>query len=244
MSTLVTVRRAPVRTVLVLLAGLLLLLAAYDIVWGHVVSGPPSREEVSEEQAGQQTDVATVQPPLTTKGESERRTDLLWGTVFTLAGAFAVGGALLSLLRRPVLVEVTDDALRLRINGPGGLVDFPWEHVSWVHSGVSDDDEATPARVLLVHVDNPGDYTPYPWGAVWDGGTLMMDADSWQMPPEDVVNHARIALDAHRREAALAAEAAEADASEPDDDTSLDEPGRQVDDDAVETESLAEADPV
>ncbi len=203
MSALVSVRRSPMRTVLTLLAGILLLLAAYDITRGHVISGSPTRQDVPEDQV----EVSTTLPPLTTKGESERRTDLLWGTVFVMAGFATVVGAVVSLARRPSLVEVGEDSLRLRIAGPGALVAIPWEHVDWVHSGVSDDDEATPARVLLVHVDDPEDYPRYPWGAIWDGATLMMDADSWNMPPEDVVNHARIALGAHRREAEAAAEA-------------------------------------
>ena len=105
----------------------------------------------------------------------------------------------LSLLRRSPVAEVGADGLNLRIAGPMRLDDIPWSNVTWVHSGSDGDDEAVPPRVFLVHVADPSPYPAAPWGATWDGNTLMVDADSWNVPPEEVVAHATMALDTARR---------------------------------------------
>lgn len=196
-----TVYRSLTRKILLLLAGLLLVLAAVDVVWLHEVSGPP---ETNEETGD-----------ITTRGRSQQRTDYLWGSVFLLVGGgmILVGGASL-IWRRPV-AQVRHDGLSLRIAGPRRTVDFPWSNVAWLHTGTDGEGEEIPPRVLLVHVVDATPYSPSPWGAAWDGNTLMMDADSWSVRPEEVVSHGRLAMDMWRRHAVpvdVSPEATEGDA--------------------------------
>ena len=51
-----------------------------------------------------------------------------------------------------------------------------------------------------MHVADTEAYPSAPWGAAWDGNTLMVDADSWNVEPDEVVAHARMALENWRRE--------------------------------------------
>ena len=169
-----------------LAAGVLLMLAAFDIVWLHQVSGPP---EVDEE-TGQ----------ITSGGLSEQRTDYLWGALFFIAGAGLATVAVAGLASRAPVVLADGDSLRLRVSGPNGYLTIPWNDVRWLHSGSEGDDELVPTRVFLVHVGDPSGYPARLWGAEWDGGTLEVDADSWNMPPEEVVVRARLVLETWRRE--------------------------------------------
>ena len=57
------VEKSPVRQFLAGLAGLVLLIAAIDIVWLHQLSGPPT---------------TNTDGTLTSRGIVERRTDVLW----------------------------------------------------------------------------------------------------------------------------------------------------------------------
>lgn len=180
------VYRSATRELLLLATGILLIVAALDVVWLHEVSGPPEVDEASQ--------------TLTSRGQSQRRTDLLWGSTFVVFGGglslVALGGLA---FRRPV-VSVRDDGIELRIAGPRRTVDVPWADVSWVHSGTDGEDEAVPPRVFLVHVFDRSAYPEALWAAAWDGSTLMIDADSWSVGAEEVVTHARMALDAWRRD--------------------------------------------
>jgi hypothetical protein len=182
----VVVRRRIARQVMMLAAAVFLVLAAFDIIWLHQVSGPP---EVDEE-AGQ----------ITSGGLSEQRTDYLWGALFLVAGAGLAAVAVAGLVSRAPVLVADEEALRLRISGPNGYLEIPWEAVRWLHSGSEGDDELVPNRVFLVHVDDPSPYPSKLWDAEWDGGTLEVDADSWTMPPEEVAVRCRLALEAWRRE--------------------------------------------
>jgi hypothetical protein len=185
------VYRSASRELLMLCAGLLLVLAALDIMWFHQIAGPPE----ADEDTG----------ALTSTGRSQRRTDLIWGSMFIVAGGgislVAAGGLV---VRRPV-VDVTEDGLDFRIAGPQRSLNIPWSNVSWVHSGTDGEDEAVPPRVFLVHVFDRSHYPDQLWGADWDGTTLMVDADSWSVRDVEVVAHSQMALDAWRRRSQEAA---------------------------------------
>lgn len=199
-----SVYRSAAREALIVAAGVLLVLIALDVMWVHGIeigncapgadglclrdlAGPPETDEESG--------------ALTSRGRSQQRTDYLWGTAFLLVGAGLAAVGSVSLLRRSPVAEVGTDGLNLRIAGPLRFTHIPWSNVTWVHSGSDGDDEAVPLRVFLVHVADPSPYPAAPWGATWDGATLMVDADSWNVPPEEVVAHATMALDTARREA-------------------------------------------
>ncbi len=185
-----SVRRAPTRTLVALFVGALLLFASYDVVAGYWMSGPPEVDEETGE--------------MTTQGLADQRSDRIWGGILGITGAVVTIGSILTLLVRPAIVEVHRDRLRLRIGSPFALVDIPWDDMRWIHSGNGLEDALVPTRLLLVHVEDVAKYPEHPWGATWDGSTLMVDAGSWDLTPEEVVTHAKLALDAHRRHVAEA----------------------------------------
>jgi hypothetical protein len=184
--TRIRVHRSPLRQFLFGVAGLLLLVAAVDIVWAHRVTLEP------------ETDDSGV---LTSRGESRRRQDLLVGSAFLLAGGGLVAIALAGLLNpRPVAV-VDDDGIRLRIAGPQRMLDIAWSEVAEVRSAREPGDGLRSRPVLLVRFRQPGYWPEEYWSARRDGPWLVVDTDSWTKPPEEVVVHARMALEAFHRPA-------------------------------------------
>jgi hypothetical protein len=178
------VERSPLRQLLFGLAGVLLLLAAVDIVWVHEVSSPP------------ETDAGGT---LTSAGMAERRVDIIWGSLFLVAGGVVALVAFGGLVNRKPVAEVTDDELRLRIAGPSRSIAIPWNEIRSIRSGSDGDDGRIPARVLLVDVADPAGYPASLWGAEWRDSILVVDTDSWEVPAEQVALHANLALEAHRR---------------------------------------------
>jgi hypothetical protein len=190
----VVVRKSAVHQLLLLFAGAVLIVAALDIMAFHWVSSPPEVDSETGE--------------INSTGRSQERGDLLWGSVLTVAGAgLVLAGALGVMWRRPVAV-VGEDGLELRVAGPTKTITIPWGDVAWVHSGSDGDDERVPTRVFLVHVADAGPYPADPWGAEWDGDTLMVDAGNWTIRPADLVIHANVALTDWRRHRGLLEEAA------------------------------------
>ncbi len=180
MTTRFSVTRSPVRQLLMAAVGVFLLLAALDIVSLHRLSDPPTADDNGV---------------LTSKGQTERRTDMVWGSLFT-----AVGGSLLvvglgGLLTARPMVELTDDAIRLRIAGPLAMLDIAWEDVVSVRSARDyDDDGRVPLPVLLIEIEESERYPDELWGAVWDGNVLQVDADGWETAVEDVVIRAELMI--------------------------------------------------
>ncbi len=180
MTTHFSVTRSPIRQLLMAAAGIVLLLAALDIVSLHRLSDPPTTDDDGV---------------LTSKGQTERRTDMVWGSLFT-----AVGGSLIvvgfgGLLTARPMAEITDEALRLRIRGPLSLLDIAWEDIVSVRSGRDyDDDGRVLLPVLLVEIDEEAGYPDELWGAVWDGNVLQVDADGWEGSVEEVVIRSELML--------------------------------------------------
>lgn len=161
-------------------AGVVLLIAAIDIVSLHWLADPPSVDDNGV---------------LTSKGQTERRTDLVWGSLFTAVGSSLIVVGLGGLLTGRPVVELTDDAMRLRIAGPLATLDIPWEDIVSVRSGRDyDDDGLVAIPVLLVEVADRSHYPDGLWGSVWRGNTLQVDADSWEAAVEDVVIRAGLEL--------------------------------------------------
>lgn len=184
MTSRFSTTRSPVRQLLMFAAGVLLLVAALDIVFMHRLSDPPTVDDNGV---------------LTSKGQTERRTDAVWGSVFGAVGGSLVVVGLGGLLMSRPMVELTDDSIRLRIAGPLATLDVAWDDIVSVRSGRDyDDDGRVAIPVLLVQVDDRSTYPDGLWGAVWDGNTLQVDADGWEAALEDVVIRAELMLDRPR----------------------------------------------
>ena len=173
MTTRFSTTRSPVRQRLMFAAGVLLLVAAVDIVSLHRLADAPTVDDNGV---------------LTSKGQTERRTDMVWGSLFTAVGGSLIVVGLGGLLTSRPMVELTDDAIRLRIAGPMSALDVPWDDIVTVRSGRDyDDDGRVAIPVLLIEVADRSEYPDGLWGAVWMGNTLQVDADGWESGVEEVV---------------------------------------------------------
>lgn len=184
---LLTVERSAWRQFLIGLVGLVLIVTAYDVLWGHWLSTPPD---------------TNTEGVITTKGEAQRRADRIWGATLFVGGGALLGGALVGLVRRRPVLVIEEDGLDLFISGPKASAYLPWADVRTVRSSAADDhDGGRPIRVLRVDVSDRGELPEDPWGAEWDGEVLSIDATGWSVPLEEVVVHADLALVDYRREA-------------------------------------------
>lgn len=184
--TRLKVHRSPLRQFLMGLAGLLLLVVAVEVVWAHQYTLDPETDDAGN---------------LTARGIKRRNQDLIVGTAFILTGGGLVGIALTGLVNpRPVLV-VGDGELELRIAGPQRTLSVPWDEIVEVRSGREEGEGRGARPLLLIALRDPPSWPNEYWGARREGPWLIIDAESWTTPPEEVAVHARLALEAHRRDA-------------------------------------------
>jgi hypothetical protein len=180
------VDRSPGTQFLLGLVGLFLIVGAIDIVWGHWLSTPPHRSGEA----------------ISSLGRAQQRADFVWGTVFLVGGGALFATAFVGLVRRTPAVLVLDDGLELYLSGPDRSSFVPWEAVTSLRSGRDHDDAGSRHRdVLIVDVADPNQLPAEPWGAEWLGTELHVDADHWTPDVTEVVVHARLAMDEHRRDA-------------------------------------------
>lgn len=186
---LLAVRRSPIRLFLFGVVGLLLMVTAIDVMWLHRVSTPPEAND----------------GVLTTTGSNQQRADFLWGIPMLLGGTALFGYAMLSLLQRESVLTVRDDGVELQLGKPGLEPTFvPWEAIDDVYSAADPDpDEGSPYTVVVFDLARPELLPEEPWDAEWDGTRLKVNAGSWERRVEDVVMHARVALEASRRDERL-----------------------------------------
>lgn len=162
-------------------AGILLLLAALDIVSLHRLSDPPTTDDDGF---------------LTSKGQTERRTDLVWGTLFVVTGGSILIAGLGGLLSGRPVVELGDERIRLRVAGPMSYLEIPWTEVVAVRSHRDhEEDGRIPTPVFVVEVEDRSEYPDGLWGAVWVGDALHVDADGWETTVEDVVIRSELILE-------------------------------------------------
>ncbi len=179
--TLLRVDRSPVRLFLFGLVGLFLMIGAVDAMWGHWLSTPPD----------------TYNDEITSKGRSQRRADYVWGAFMIVSGAGLFGYAVTALIRRSPVLVLREDGVVLTLGPPGEEPVFvPWSAISSVSSAaVPDPDGGYDRDVLVVDVTDPGGLPAEPWGAVWDGNRLVIEADGWETQIGEVVIHAEIAME-------------------------------------------------
>jgi len=186
---LLAVHRSPVRLFLFGMVGLVLVITAIDVMWLHQVSTPPE----------------TNNETLTTTGSNQQRADFLWGIPMLFGGTALFGYAMFSLLQREPVLTLRDDGVELQLGKPGTPPAFvPWDAIDDVYGAADPDpDEGAPFPVVVFAMARPDLLPQDPWDAEWDGSRLKVNAGSWERRLEEVVLHARVALDASRRDERL-----------------------------------------
>ncbi len=178
------VYRSPLRLFAFGLIGIALILASIDIMFGHWLSTPPE----------------TSGDVLTTRGQAQQRGDIVWGAALVGVGTLLVGGAVVELVRRHPVVEVSQAGLMVAIGTHESDVVIPWDHVRGVGSDViTDRYDGSRREVLLVDVVDRAGIPDQPIGAAWRGTELVVDGNDWSRQVTDVALSAQGALGHHRR---------------------------------------------
>ncbi len=186
---LLAVHRSPIRLFLFGMVGLLLMITAIDVMWLHRVSTPPE----------------TNDDALTTTGSNQQRADYLWGIPMLFGGTALFGYAMFSLLQREPVLTIRDDGVELQLGKPGAPAAFvPWDAIDDIYGATDPDpDEGEPFPIVVFDVARPELLPEEPWDAEWDGSRLKVNAGSWERRLEEVVLHARVAMEASRRDQRL-----------------------------------------
>ncbi|KAA3639594.1 MAG: hypothetical protein DWP92_04430 [Armatimonadetes bacterium] len=163
--------RAPFRLFIIGIVGLILILAAIDILFLHKLSTP--------------SDGFPAQ--LTTTGHAQQRGDIILGAALIGMGVVLVGSSFVDLLKRKPVVDVRDDGLYAQIGGKTPDVLIPWSEVATVTSTVESDpyDGAT-REILVVKVRDKTAVPASLAGAMWHGDELHIDAHDWNRPVTDI----------------------------------------------------------
>ena len=179
------VHRSLVRLFLFGLVGLVLLLASFDIMWVHSFSTPPE----------------TRDGKLTTTGQNQRRADYLWGIPMLISGSVLFGYAVGTLLRRDPVLVLREDGVEFRVGAPGSDAAFvPWRDIRDVYSAADPDPDGGAATdVVVFDLAESNGLPDQPWDAQWDGSRLKVNATAWEQHSEEVVVHARVAMEAAHR---------------------------------------------
>lgn len=168
--TTVRVRRKPLLPFFVALAGLPLIAIAFDFATGARLL----------RQIGDVVYASDVDP-------FELRDSFL-ASLFGFVGAGMVVWGLRELVFPQSVVKAEADSLRLAVRGPlGKLTNVPWDELEEIAATTRElDGHVVPA--LAVTVTRPGELPDHPWNARWVGHTLVVDADHWDHPLDEVVN--------------------------------------------------------
>ena len=188
--------RSSVRLFAVGAIGLILIVAALDIMFFHWLSTPPDGAD----------------SVLTTRGQAQQRGDMLWGASLIGIGVVMFGTALIELVRRKPVVEVRDDGLYAQIGAHAPDVLIPWSAIASVTSTVVVDPyDGSTREQLVVRLSAPETIPLALAGAVLNGDELHIDAHDWNRSVTDVALAAQGARDyATRLETAALPETAPA----------------------------------
>jgi hypothetical protein len=183
------VDRSPIRQFLFGVAGLLLIIAAVDVIWAHKLSEPPT------------TDADGV---VTSRGQVDQRHDLIWGGLFLAVGGATALASAVGLIRNRPMLEIDESGVSIRLLGAGDMMYIPFHRIVSVRSGTDDDpDAAIRPRQLLVEIDEPGRFPEHLWGAEWQGNLLRIDTQGWSETAEEIA--VRLGIDKARAEVRAAA---------------------------------------
>jgi hypothetical protein len=172
--------RSSMRLFAVGVIGLILIVAALDIMFFHWLSTPPDGAD----------------SVLTTRGQAQQRGDMLWGASLIGIGVILFGTSLIELVRRKPVVDVRDDGLHAEIGAQAPDVLIPWSAVKSVSSTiVVDPYDGSTREQLVVKLVAPEAVPQALAGAVLNGNELHIDAHDWNRPVTDVALAAQGARD-------------------------------------------------
>ena len=172
--------RSPFRLFVFGILGMLLMIAAVDVMFGHWVSTPPEDNE----------------GVFTTRGQAQQRGDIIWGAAMLGAGTLLFAGTVIELGRRKSLVEIREDGIFLAISTTSDEVVVPWGTIDSVRSGVTiDPNDGGERGEMVIVVNSRADLPDALVGAEWDGPNLRVDTHDWSEPVTDVVDAAQGGLD-------------------------------------------------
>jgi len=164
--------------------GIILIVAAIDVLFGHWISTVPEN----------------TNGVLTTRGQAQQRGDIVWGAAMAGMGVLLVGGAVVELVRRRSMVAVTAEGLVLPVGAHEADVSIPWSDIEDVSSDiVLDPYDGSLREVLVISFIDAGAVPSDPIGATWSDGRLLVDAHDWTRTVTDVALSAQGALGHHQR---------------------------------------------
>ncbi len=182
------VYRSPLRLFLFGVVGLLLMIAAADVMFGQWISTPPE----------------STDGILTTRGLAQQRGDFVWGIAMIGVGALLFGRGVIELIRRRPRIRLCKDGIAMAIGVTGKDVVLPWEKIEAVWSGVETDPYDGGSRDrLFVKLRDRSDLPEQFVGATWNGTILTMDAHDWSKPVTEATLAAQGGLDHYRRVRAI-----------------------------------------
>jgi hypothetical protein len=178
--------RSPLRLFVIGLAGIILLVAALDVMFFYWLSIAPDGDP----------------GPLTTRGQAQQRGDLVWGATFVGMGVLMLGWSLVELFKRKPVVDVRDDGLFLQIGASHPDVLIPWAQISGISSSVDTDPfDGADREQLIVGIADPASIPESMAGARWVGSDLYVDAHDWSRRVTEIALAAQGAREATLRSA-------------------------------------------
>ncbi len=152
--------------------GVILIAAAVDIVYGHWLSVPPEAQDGF----------------LTTRGEAQRRGDILWGGTMLTVGILIFMGSMVDLLRRHPLLIIDGSGVHLGRGSREGPALIPWADIKTISSDVASDPYDGSERERLVLAVVAGAEVARELSTVTrEKDTLYVGAHDWSVPVTDVV---------------------------------------------------------
>lgn len=175
--------RSPLRLFVFGMIGVILILAAVDVMFGHWLSTAPESNDGA----------------LSTRGQAQQRGDIVWGAAMIGIGTLLVGGAVVELVRRRSVAEVSQEGLTVAIGPHETPVFIPWGAVESIRTDEDLDpyDGSRRSQLVIRLADGTG-IPDDPLGAVRRGDELRVDAEDWSRPVDDIASSAREALHHHR----------------------------------------------
>lgn len=156
--------RQPFKLFIIGVVGILLIVAAMDIMFFHWISTVPEG----------------APDALSTRGRAQQRGDIIWGGALIGMGVLLIGSSLIELFRRKPVVDVRDDGLYAQIGAQQPDVLIPWSQIAYVTSGVETDEfDGSVREQLVVAIKDPAAIPTEIAGAEWVGSELHIDAHDW-----------------------------------------------------------------